>query len=84
MEKEFEVVKNMNTLKAMKDLEFIKFHEQTGTKITGLYSDEEFTCYYIDEEGKNAPLRRFKYNENDYEIKYIDGCFCPYVFKIIN
>ena len=72
-----EIVKDINTLKAMQRLGFIKFHSQTGTKISPLYSIFKFTCYYVDE-GKSS----FTYKGSMYITKYIDGCFCPYVFKI--
>ena len=74
----YEIVKNMNILKAMERQGFITLHEQTGTRITGLYSKRKFTCYYIDE-GNHT----FEYKGDIYHTKYIDGCFCPYVFKEI-
>jgi hypothetical protein len=72
-----EIVKNINTLKDMERHGFIKFHPQTGTKITGLYSNDKFTCYYVDE-GKST----FEYKNSTYITKYVDGCFYPFIFKI--
>lgn len=71
------IVKNLNTLKAMQRLGFIKFHHQTGEQITGLYSSKKFTCYYVDD-GKYF----FTYKGKKYGTTYISGCFCPYVVEL--
>ena len=73
----YEIVRNMNVLKAMERQGLIKLHEQTGTRIESLYGNKVFTCYYIDE-----GLFNFEYKGETYTTKYIDGCFMPYVFKI--
>ena len=72
-----DIVKNMNTLKAMQKMGFVKFCEQTGEKITGLYSSKLFTCHYIDE----AKLE-FEYKGKKYGQKYLSGCFNPYVVEL--
>ncbi len=69
-------VKNMNTLKAMQKKGVI-FCNQTGSKISGLYSNKLFTCYYVD----SAPLI-FEYKGNIYGEKYFDGCFYPFVVEL--
>ena len=74
-----QVVKNMNTLKAMERKGFIKLHNQTGSKITGLYGGRSFTCYYIDE-GRYS----FEYKGRKYGVEFFSGCFCPYVVKYSN
>ena len=71
------VVKNMNTLKAMEKLGLVKFCEQTGEKITGLYSSRGFTCYYVDEAKIN-----FMYKGKKYTQEYFSGCFFPYVVEV--
>lgn len=78
MEK-YEVVKNINLLKTFQKKGFITFHLQTGTKITGLYSSEEFICCYVDD-GKY----KFEHRNKKYGIKYFNGCFCPYVVEYKN
>ena len=70
------IVRNMNTLKAMEKAGHIKLHNQTGSKITGLYSPTRFTCYYI-----NDGQWSFMYKGKKYQTKYFDGCFCPYVVQ---
>ena len=79
---EKEIVRNMKVLKGMEKMGLIKFDEQTGTKITGLYDSKLFTCYYIDEAGNQG--RNFTYNNKDYSVEFVSGCFMPYVFKLIN
>lgn len=69
-------VTNMDTLKAMQRLGFIKLHPQTGTKITGLYSKKYFTCYYVDD-----GLYDFCYKGKKYGVTYFSGCFYPYVVE---
>lgn len=71
-------VRNMNTLKAMAKRGLIKLDTMTGSKITRLYSDRKFTCYYI----WDGP-RSFEYKGEKYVTKYVDGCFKPYVFKVL-
>lgn len=73
MEK-YQVVRNISLLKKFKKLGFVEFHQQTGKKITGLYSDEQFTCTYV-WNGKYS----FEYDNEKYGIKYFSGCFMPYV-----
>ena len=72
-----QVIQNLNTLKAMARAGHINLHNQTGSKIQGLYSTKTFTCYYVDE-GKG----KFEYKGKTYGVKYFDGCFCPYVVQI--
>lgn len=72
-----EIVKNMNTLKAMAKKGLIELHAQTGSKIQGLYSRNSFTCYYV-WDGKY----KFEFKGQNYGIKYFDGCFCPYVVRL--
>jgi hypothetical protein len=70
------IVKNVNTLKAMQKQGVI-LCDQTGTKITGLYSPKTFKCYYVD----SAPFK-FEYRGRFYGQKYFDGCFYPYVVEL--
>jgi len=80
MNKDYELipVRNMNTLKMLERAGHITLHEQTGTKITGLYSSEKFTCYYIDD----FVTSRFQHKGKYYGCEYVSGCFCPYVFEL--
>lgn len=71
------IVRNMNMLKSMQKKGFIELHHQTGRKITGLYSNKEFTCYYVD-----AGMLFFKYNGKKYTTKYFDGCLFPYIVEV--
>lgn len=71
------IIKNMNTLKAMKTLGFIAFTSRTGEKITGLCGETAFTCYYVD-----SAVYGFIYKGKKYCEKYMPGCFYPYVVEI--
>ena len=71
------IVNNLNTLKAMEKKGFIKFCDQTGEKITTLYSNKTMVCYYIDE-GDSS----FTYKGKKYGVKYLDGCFYPFVVEL--
>jgi hypothetical protein len=66
-------------LKKMAKKGLITLHNQTGTKITGLYGGKAFTCTYVDE-GKHS-FQFGAWNEI-YVTKYVSGCFCPYVFRV--
>lgn len=72
-------VQNIALLKGMQKANLIKFDNQTGTKITGLYDRRKFTCYYIDEAVGSSV---FEYKGGIYEVAYISGCFNPYVFHL--
>ena len=69
-----EIVRSTKLLRYFVKRKVVIPHEQTFTKITGLYSNEKFDCIYVDD----VP-ERFIYGENIYFRKYIDGCFYPYV-----
>lgn len=75
----YRIVKNARLLKRLERLNLIKFHPQTLTKIRGLYSDERFICYYIDE----APYK-FEFEDRIFGQKYFDGCFQPYLVEYFN
>jgi len=72
----YKVVRNMNLLKSLERQGFIEFCAQTGTKISGLYSNKTFTCYYINE----AP-DQFTYKGRTFGQKYFSGCFYPYLVE---
>lgn len=76
-----EIVRNISLLKQMKRANLIKFHPQTGTKITGLYSKDKFTCCYIDDRCEGVPFE-FQFMGDKYQVKYFSGCFYPYVVKV--
>jgi len=75
----YKIVKNLNTLKAMQKMGFVKFCDQTGEKIHGLYDRKLFTCYYVYEAEQN-----FTYKGKKYGQKYFSGCFMPYVIEYID
>jgi hypothetical protein len=64
----YEIVNDCRVLKALKNRNYIKAYSKTHK--------------YINE--YNFMLTAFKYNNNDYVIKYFDGCFMPFVCKINN
>lgn len=72
------IITNMSLLKDMQKAGLIKFTEETGIKITGLYDGESFICHYIDDlcEGIYSP---FEYKGIKYKLIYISGCFYPYI-----
>ena len=75
---EFEVVRNSKTLRLFKKLGFITFHPQTLKKITGLYGNNKFTCYYVD-----GGKYKFEHNGDIYCIKYFDYFFnCSHYLNI--
>lgn len=71
----FEIVNDMRLLRKFKRMNLVTFHNQTGTKITGLYSSKKFTCTYIDS------AKTFEHEGYCYQEKYFDGCFCPYLVR---
>jgi hypothetical protein len=73
---EFEVVKSIKTINSLIKAGLVVPHEQTGTKITGLYDNKKFTCYYID----SVP-KKFIKNGYEYKEQYFSGCFCPYLVR---
>lgn len=73
-----ELVKNLNTLKALERKGFITLHSHTGQKVW--WNGVCFKTYYIDD----YTSRTFDYNKKKFECKYLDGCFFPYVFEIKN
>ena len=79
MSNQYVIVTNSNLLKKLKRLGIIKFHPQTLTKITNLYSNKKFICYYIDE----APYE-FEFEDRIFGQKYFDGCFQPYLVEYFN
>lgn len=72
------VIRSMPLLRQMRDAGHITFHAQTGTKISGLYSHDKFTCYYVDDSTHST----WEFKGHTYSLKYFDGCFCPYVVLI--
>lgn len=76
-----QVVNDMSILKGMQTKGLIKFHPQTGTKITGLYGGKKFTCHYVDDRCEGVPTI-FEYKGKKYTLKYFSGCFCPYVVRV--
>lgn len=73
------IVKNMNTLKAMRKRGLISFCNDTGKKITGLYSNNKHTCYYVDDSASG--FNQFEYNNKQYKLEYLSGCFYPYIIE---
>lgn len=76
-----EIVQSIATLNAMAKKGLIKLHNQTGTKIKGLYGGKSFTCCYIDDKCDGIPST-FMFRGAWYTIEYRSGCFCPYVVSI--
>ena len=76
MDCQYKIVEDKCLLKRLKKLGIVKFDPQTLTKITGLYSSEKFTCFYIDD----APIE-FEFEGRIFGRKYFDGCFKPYLVE---
>ena len=64
----YKIVNDCRVLKALKNRNYIKSYCKTHK--------------YVDE--YDYMLTSFKYNNNDYVIKYFDGCFMPFVCRVIN
>ena len=77
-EKVLKPVTNMNTLKAMAKAGHIILHPQTGTQVSWYTGTRK--CDYIDGPGENQPSY-FNYKNKSFIIKYVSGCFYPYVFE---
>ena len=71
-----EIVKDMRILNPLIKKGLVIPCTQTGTKITGLYSEKSFTCCYVDDVPK-----RFEHNGYSYYREYLSGCFYPYVVR---
>lgn len=72
------ILKNLNTLKALEKRKFITLHSHTGQKVW--WNGQSFKTYYIEDYSQ----RTFSYNNRNFECKYVDGCFYPFVFEITN
>jgi|CXWL01.1.fsa_nt_gi hypothetical protein len=72
------VIQDMTVLKAMQRRGLIRFHEDTGKLVGQLFSNRKAKAYYID----GGPRTVFDYDDSRYQIKYFDGCFCPFVVEI--
>ena len=66
--KQYEIVNDGRILKALKNRGFINSY------------DKKFK--YIDCSFKQK-IRPINYKNNEYQIKYFDGCFNPFIIKII-
>ena len=75
----YKIVRNMNLLNSLEKKGIIKFCNQPGSKISGLYSSKLFTCYYIDE----APFS-FQYKGRTFGQQYFSGCFYPYLVEYLS
>jgi len=77
-----EFVRHMPLLKRMAKEGIIKLHVDTGRKVGGLFGGKH-TAYYVSDrlDGliTNTP---FHFEGERYCLKYVDGCFCPFVVRI--
>ena len=73
-------VTDMRTLKGMEKKGLILLHRDTGKEVGGMFGGTH-KAKYIDDiaQGVKQP---FEYHKKLYRTKYIDGCFCPYVFEL--
>jgi len=37
---------------------------------------------YVNDNADPDPYRVFMHKGTKYEVNYVDGCFCPYVFQV--
>lgn len=73
-------MKIVNNLRRLKELEkegLIKLHPQTGCKVKSL-DGQLVTTWYIDDYVKSS---EFVFKGRKYSVKYVDGCFFPFVFE---
>ena len=69
------MVRNMNLLKRMRKAGLVTFHKQTGTKVGILNCNIKITAYYVADAQTS-----FIFEGKCYKTKYVDGCFCPFIF----
>lgn len=74
--KEWVVVKEMHTLHKLAKAKLIELHAQTGKKVGSAVGGQVY-AWYIDE--YTSPVWEFE--GVDYRIKWMDGCFCPFVME---
>lgn len=66
----------MRTLNNLAEAGLIKLHKHTGVKF-----GNGGIAYYIDDRTEGTPFT-FKHKRTTYELKYISGCFYPFVYKV--
>ena len=71
--KKYKIVNDCRTLRALKNRGYIKDYDKNHKYID---SYDYFNW--------NKSINNFSYKNNNYEVKYFDGCFMPYVIQIIN
>lgn len=70
------IVKDLNTLKAMEKAGFIKLHHHTGKTVKNTMGGET-KAWYVDYCKPFFEFKGYKYME-----KYLSGCFQPFVYCI--
>lgn len=74
------IVSDLRVLKAMERAGLIRFHKDTGKRLAGLYGGKHKICYVggYPEDGDID----FEYKGKRYTLRYLSGCFCPFVFDV--
>lgn len=73
-------VSDLRVLKAMERTGLIRFHEDTGKWLEGWYGGKHKICYVGGyPEGGDID---FKYKGKRYTLRYMSGCFCPFVVDV--
>lgn len=67
-------VMNMESYKVILDHKILKAFE----RIYGLKFDTKYSYCTFD----NGIVKKMRYKGEDYKLRYVDGCFYPYLYKI--
>jgi hypothetical protein len=70
------MITNMRTLRATAKAGHIKLHRDTGFRVRHWLGPWVRAVYVNGLDSK----RRFRYRGQDYELRYLEGCFSPFVF----
>lgn len=77
------IITDIKLLKRMAKRGYIELHPHTGKKVKH-WSGQYTISYYV--EGKGEKLERerdsFIFEEKEYELTYLDGCFFPFVTEV--
>lgn len=74
------VVAKLAVLRAMARAGLIKLHPHTGRKVRH-WSGQTVTAHYVDDTCPGVG-RRFEFQGRQYQLKYLEGCFFPFIFDV--
>ena len=72
----YKIITDSRILKAFKNRNYIKDYDKNHSYV------DAYDCYNCKDYKKI--VTEFNYKNDNYAIRYFDGCFSPFVIKIIN